>query len=173
MSNDLENMWGLTQAMRGGKVCRHAIEIPADEDKHEFIFLGLWPLIRADAIARGMPVMWLAPDGNSRARAHNKLRQTIILDPVEFATWDYLEPIPENNFQITWLGKFWIIGDLDWSGPPIQYQHEHVVNAVKRVLATDSCPALLVHQHGKTSVVPFPPKFEDPSRGFWKRIFNG
>lgn len=167
MSNDeaekaaaLSAVLQFTQAVIGGKVCRVAIELPADVDKHKIIYLGLLPLIFADAVQHGRAVLWLAPDGNSEARAKNKSREFMILDPLGFGSWYSLEPIPDNGFQRTGLEKFWVIGDLDWSDQPLgSYYGEAVVNAVKRVLATDSCPALLIHQQRKTPVVPFPPKF--------------
>jgi hypothetical protein len=164
MSNDqaekaavLSALLQFTQAMMGGKVCRLAIELPADVDKDRVVLLGLLPLIVADAVKRGRAVLWLAPDGHSEARANMKAVDYMIRDPLRFTTWDYLQPSLQNNYQSVGLEKLWVIGDLDWSGP--EYRREHVVSAVRRALATDSCPALLIHQQGKTPVVPFPPKF--------------
>lgn len=146
--------------INGDKVWRQAIEVPADEDKHDVILIGLLPVIFADAARRGRSVVWLAPDSSSEARVQNRMHELFIMNRPEVGMWYHLEPIPENNFRSMSLEKLWIVGDLDWSDKPItSYHGEAVVKAVNRVLSTGSCPALLVHQQGKTPIVPFPPEF--------------
>ncbi len=69
----------LAQALAGDSVCRLAIELPQDVDKHRVIYLGVLPLIAADAARRRRGVVWLAPQGGSEARAKNRMRE--LLDP--------------------------------------------------------------------------------------------
>ncbi len=158
MAATVETLLKFAPAMAGGKVCRLAIELSADVDKHMVFLIGMLPLILADADTRGRRVIWLAPDGNSEARAQLKTLEYRIFDPMTFGSWANLEPGPANHYQSTKLDEFWVIGDLDWSGSPVGDPRQ-VVNAVRRVLRTDSCPAVLIHQQGKTPVIPFPLKF--------------
>lgn len=149
------------QAVTGGKVCRLAIKLPSDIDKHKVIFLGLLDVIFAEAAQRGRSVVWLAPDGNSETRAEVRMHEfRFIMPRPEIGMWYHLAPIPENNFHSPSLDKLWVIGDLDWSDKPSAGDHgEAVVEAVRRVLSIGSCPVLLVHQEGKLPIVPFPPQF--------------
>jgi hypothetical protein len=154
----------LAEAKRSGQPLRLAVEVPAEVDKDEMLLLGVLPLVAAEAARVGRTIVWLYPDGRSQARASMRAINLVVLSRPQIGTWDALSPMPENNFQSTSLEKLWIIGDLDWSANPLTSRHgEAVVAAVKRVLRTGNCPALLVHQQGKTPVVPYPPRFQTGS----------
>lgn len=145
----------ILEKCRGLEIWRLAIELPADVDKHRLIYLGLLPLIYEHAEQRGRIVVWLAPDDNSMRRAEI-MHQLFNMDQPEVGLWYNLAPLNLDNL--------WIIGDLDWSDKQIAgYHGEAVVKAVNRVLSTESCPTLLVHQQGKTPIIPFPPQFETSS----------
>jgi hypothetical protein len=142
----------LIPAMMGGKACRLTIELPPDVDKHRVIFLGLWPLLCADAANRGRALLWLAPDGNSECRAANKSLEFMIDVPrATFDTWDRCDGEA--------LKKYWIVGDLDWSEQPVLHNRDAVVNGIKRVLLAETCPTMLVHQCGRASALNVPPRF--------------
>jgi len=140
----------LMTAMVGGEECRVTIELPPDVDKHMVIFVGLWPLLCADAAQRGLAPLWLAPDGNSECRAANKARDFMIDAPrATFDTWDHCDGKA--------LKECWIVGDLDWSDQPVGYNGDAVVNGIRRVLLAEKCPMMLVHQRGRASVIDVPP----------------
>ncbi len=154
----------MSEAKRSGRPVRVAIELPAEADKDETLLLTLLPLVVADAVRVKRTVVWLCPDGRSEARANMRAIKLMVLARPQIATWGALSPTPENNFRSMNLDKLWIIGDLDWSSNPLPgRQGEAVVAAIKRVLRNGSCPALLVHQTGKTPVVPYPPQFQTVS----------
>jgi hypothetical protein len=86
---------------------------------------------------------------------------------IKFGTWDQIEAIPENGFKQTDIHPFWIIGDVDVERPlSAHYSTDAKNKAINRVLNDGACPVLLLHQKGETSVLSFPPRFNDkPASG--------
>jgi hypothetical protein len=146
-----------------GATLRCALELSGDDRKHVVVYAGILSIIEADARRTGRKILFLSPDSTSEAAAELEYRAMwpfTTSKGVEFSTWDNLQPKPENGFRLADLGRFWVIGDLDWSGQPHGGNIGDLkVTAVKRVLADGACPALLLHQQGKIPVIPFPPTF--------------
>lgn len=140
---------------------RYALGIGAEARKHIVVFGGILPLIAANANDLGRGILFVAPDSRGESRAHLEYRAMMVLSTkVQFASWDDLQPKPENGFQMANLNQFWVIGDLDWSAHPIGSEYGELKRAaIQRVLADEDCPALLLHQQDKTPVIPFHPGF--------------
>jgi hypothetical protein len=156
---------------------RISLFLPAAVRKHVLLYSAILPLIEADARANGKHILYLAPNGNTEARAQLEFRAMSLLNlgtQIEFSTWDQLEPRPENGFKTLPLDPFWIIGDLDTPEPldpsptATNINHDYVkrLNAAKRsaasrVLCEGACPTLFLHQEGQASLIQFPPEFSN------------
>jgi hypothetical protein len=154
---------------------RIALNLPPTARKYVVLYAAILPLIEADAELSNKHILYLAPNANTEAGAQLEFRAMTpftLSTQAEFGTWEQLEPRPENGFKTRALDPFWIIGDLDTPAPldpdpkATNIDHEYAKrlvaakrNAVNRVLRNGSCPALLLHQEGQTSLVNFPPVF--------------
>lgn len=150
-------MTQVISTMRGGGATRVALTLAPEARKEVVVYLGLLPLFVADAQATSRRITLLAPDGDSEARWNNRRRSLVVLEPnLDFACWYQLEPLAEYGFRRQPLDGLWIIGDLDYKQGPAGDYLAAAQAAVRRVMETPSCPAMLIHQEGSPSIVPLP-----------------
>jgi hypothetical protein len=154
---------------KGDAPIRYALELEPDVRKYVLIYASLLPLIKSDAERTGRQILFLAADGNREARAQNEFRGMFAVTlgtHVKFGTWDEIEAKPENGFKQTDIRPFWIIGDVDVERPlAAHYSTDAKHKAINRVLNDGACPVLLLHQKGETSILAFPPRFNDKPAG--------
>jgi len=152
-------------AGKGEAPIRCALELESGVRKYALLYAALLPLIKADAERSGRQILFLAAEGNREARAQNEFRGMCAVTlgtNIKFGTWDQIEAIPENGFKQTDIHPFWIIGDVDVERPlSAHYSTDAKNKAINRVLNDGACPVLLLHQKGETSVLSFPPRFND------------
>lgn len=146
-------------ARREDKNLELVLELDEGARKHVVAFFGLLPLLEADLEGRG-GILYLACDGNGEAGAQLDFRAFPILSPqVAFGTWEQVVSRFENGYRPVPLAGLWVIGDLDWSGNPV----EGPIGAQRReglhrVRQSPACRKVLLHQRGKATLVPFPLK---------------
>ncbi|MBI5368357.1 MAG: protein kinase [Planctomycetes bacterium] len=138
---------------------RIVLEIEEDARKEVVLYLGLLPLLGAQA-GHFPNILYLAADGSAEARAQHGYRAMPILQPrVEFNTWDAIVANAANGFRAPSLAGCWVIGDVDWSaGAVAGTALEERQRGINRVAASKEVPAVFVHQRGKETVVAWPPK---------------
>jgi hypothetical protein len=150
---------------KGDAPIRCALELTPDVRKYVLLYASLLPLIKSEAERTGRQILFLAADGNREARARNEFRGMFAVTlgtSVTFGTWDQIEAIPENGFKQKDIRPFWIIGDVDLDRPlAAHYSTDAKNKAINRVLNDGACPVLLLHQKGETSILGFPPRFND------------
>jgi hypothetical protein len=135
-----------------------AIELEADARKHVVVILGILPFLREIA----PKIAYLTCDGNAEARAKLGFASTLGLGspPLTFGTWDAVVGSFANNYSALDLSGFWVIGDMDWSKEPIGDKiGEERINGFKGIVV-GKLSKVIIHQKGKKSIVPYPPKFD-------------
>ena len=151
---------------KGGAPIRCTLELAANARKYVVLYAASLDLIKADAQRSGRQILFLSSDSNGDARAQLEFRAmwpVTLGAKVQFGTWDDIQPKPENGFRQADLSKSWVIGDLDpqQATPPSEVR----LAGVARVLNDGACPALILHQKGAKSIVPFPPRLNDKPAG--------
>lgn len=143
---------------KAGKPARVVLELEEEARKEVVLFLGLLPLVQADA-ARFPHVLYLAADGEAESRAKLSFVRLPVLEPrVEFETWDAVVARPENGFKQPDIAACWVLGDVDWSAAPIPGRSlDERQRGLARVLSGGQLPVILVHQKGKATLGSWPP----------------
>ena len=140
-----------TAKLANPKGFKHYLEIPPDARKTVLTLLGLLPLISADARQHKRPILYITPDSRSESHARLAYRRYMILStPLEFGTWDDLTRAFAGGLNPK---AIWVIGDLDFSGPPMGGDLlEEREKAVSILVRHKKTRALFIHKAGLASV---------------------